>query len=236
VGVKVLNCLGEGSFGDIIAGILYAAGLSQVHVINISLGPLDGIPKNAPGAGRLIAALNKAVNHAGSRGKLVVSASGNAGVNMDKDRNTAWVPAQSGSGISIWAGDIDSNLASYSNFGRSGTWVGAGGGDFTPGSPQIPLPGCALPDSHDGIASVCSTFSIFFGCGPTNVLFGGSGTSFSAPAVAGVAALLDGKHGGALSGGQLRTILSRTADDIGKKGVDAIFSHGRVNAGNAVKK
>jgi hypothetical protein len=29
--------------------------------------------------------------------------------------------------------------------------------------------------------------------------------------------------------------LAQTADDLGKKGVDGTFSHGRVNAGNAVK-
>ena len=52
--------------------------------------------------------------------------------------------------------------------------------------------------------------------------------------VAGVAALVDGKAGGSLSGGQLKTILARTADDVGPNGVDNLFSHGRVNAGNAV--
>jgi len=235
VGVKVLNCLGSGSFGDVIAGILYAASLSDVDVINMSLGAY--FPKNLPGAGPLVGALNKAVNFAGSQGVLVVSAAGNSAADLDRDKNFTSVPAQSGSGISIWAGDIDGGLASYSNSGRSGTWVGAGGGDNTPGSPSVPLPGCLLPTfGHDGIVSVCSTFSLFFGCGPGSYLFNGSGTSFSAPAVSGVAALLDGKHGGALNGGQLRSRLAQTADDLGKKGVDRTFSHGRVNAGNAVNK
>jgi subtilisin family serine protease len=235
VGVKVLNCLGSGSFADIIAGILYAANL-PVDVINMSLGVPGGFPKNVPGGGQLVAALNKAVNHAGSKGVLVVSSAGNDATNMDKDGNRAFVPAQSGSGIAIWAGDIDGNLASYSNFGRSGTLVGAGGGDNTPGSPNIPLPGCLLPAfGHDGIVSVCSTFSLFFGCGPANVLFNGTGTSFSAPLVSGVAALVDGKYGGSKNAGQLKTILKNSADDLGKKGTDGIYSHGRVNAGNAVQ-
>lgn len=238
VGVKVLNCLGSGTFGDIIAGILYAASVPGVEVINMSLGVEGGFPKNASGAGPLVAALNKAVDHAGSKGVLVVSSAGNDATDMDKDGNRVFVPAQSGSGISIWAGDIDGNLASYSNHGRSGSWVGAGGGDFTPGSAQIPLPGCGLPDfGHDGITSVCSSFSLFFGCGSgASVLFNGTGTSFSAPAASGVAALVDGKHGGAKNGGQLRTILSATADDLGQRGVDNTFSHGRVNAREAVKK
>ncbi len=235
VGVKVLSCLGSGSFADVIAGILYASTVPGVEVINMSLGAY--FPKNLPGAGPLVAALNKAVNFAGSQGVLVVSSAGNNGADLDKDGNFTSVPAQSGSGISAWAGDIDGNLAGYSNHGLSGALVGAGGGDSTPGSPQIPLPGCVLPAfGQDGIVSVCSTFSLFFGCGSSSYLFNGTGTSFSAPLVSGVAALVDGKHGGSKNAGQLKTILKNTADDLGKKGADSLFSKGRVNAGNAVQK
>lgn len=235
VGVKVLNCLGRGSFADIIAGILYASSLPDVQVINMSLGAR--FPKNAPGLGLLVAALNKAVNFAASQGVLVVSAAGNDFADLDHDRNFIDVPAQSGSGIAAWAGDIDGNLAGYSNHGLSGALVGAGGGDNTPGSPLVPLPGCTLPaGSQDGIVSICSSFSLFFGCGTGNfVLFGGTGTSFSAPAVSGVAALVDGKHGGSDSPGLLKNILKNTADDLGKPGADNLFSHGRVNANEAVK-
>lgn len=239
IGVKVLNCLGSGTFGDVIAGILFAAGLPQVDVINMSLGAY--FPKNLPGGGPLVAALNKAVNFAqGVSGKLVVSSAGNGdpvtglGIDLDHDGNFVHVPSQSGSGVSAWAGDIDGGLASYSNHGHSGADVGAGGGDSTPGSPQIPLPGCGLPSGHDGIVSVCSPDSLFFPvCGTGNfVLFGGTGTSFSAPAVSGVAALAVGAHG-SMNGGQLKTLLKNTADDLGKKGADNLFSHGRVNAKNA---
>lgn len=234
VGVKVLSCVGSGSFADVIAGILYAASVPGVEVINMSLGAY--FPKDLPGGGQLVGALAKAVNFANTQGVLVVSSAGNQGSDLDKDQNFTHLPSQAGSGIGAWAGDIDGGLASYSNHGRSGAWVGAGGGDNTPGSPQIPLPGCLLPAfGHDGIISVCSTTSLFFGCGSGgNFLFNGSGTSFSAPLVSGVAALVDGKYGGSLNGNQIKTILSQTADDLGKKGVDNIFSHGRVNAGRAV--
>lgn len=234
VGVKVLNCLGSGTFADVIAGILYAANLPDVDVINMSLGAY--FPKNLPGGGPLNAALAKAVNYANSKGVLVVSSAGNNGADLDRDRNSVVLPAQAGAGIGAWAGDIDGNLASYSNHGLTGAWVGAGGGDNTPGSPQIPLPGCGLPaGGHDGIVSVCSTFSLFFGCGPNSYLFNGTGTSFSAPLVSGVAALVDGKAGGSLDAGQLKTILKNTADDLGRIGADNLFSYGRVNAGNAVQ-
>lgn len=237
VGVKVLACNNFGSFSDIIAGILYAAQIPDVHVINMSIQ--GGFYRSTPGIGRLVGAFSNAVNFAQNQGKLLSTIAGNYSTNMDKDFDFYWVPAQAGSGIAAWAGDINGNLASYSNFGRSATWVGAGGGDFTPGSPSIPLPGCVIPAAYqDGIISACaSTSFVIPACQASNdfYLIGGSGTSFAGPLVSGTAALVDGKHGGALSPGELKTILSRTADDIGKNGVDQIFSHGRVNANEAVK-
>lgn len=227
VGVKVLDCGGSGSFLEIISGILYAANLPDVDILNMSL--VAGFPKHLHGAGPLVGAVAKAVNYAESRGKLVVSATGNNGFDMDHDANITWVPAQSGSGIGVYATDILDGLASYSNHGISGSWVGAPGGDFPNVGP--PLPGCPIPNSLEGfVVSVCSSFV----CGtPSNYLVG-DGTSFAAPMVAGVAALVDAKHGGALNGAQLKTILKDTADDLGKPGTDNLFSHGRVNAGNAV--
>lgn len=227
VGVKVLNCGGSGSFGDIISGIIYAANLADVDVINMSL--TAGFNKNLPGGGPLVAAMAKAVNYAGSQGKLVVSAAGNAGSDMDHDSNVTWVPAQSGSGLGIYATSNLDGLASYSNHGVSGTWVGAPGGDFPNTVP--PLPGCPGNNALESLVlSVCSSFV----CPGNNFYIFDAGTSLASPLVAGVAALVDGKHGGALDAGQLKTILKNTADDLGAPGVDNLFSHGQVNAGNAV--
>ena len=237
VAVKVLACDGFGSFGDVIAGIVHAANVPSVDVINMSLGAY--FAKNLPGAGPLVGALNKAVNFAGSRGKLVVSSAGNSAANLDKHKNFISVPAQSGSGISIYATDIGDALASYSNFGRSGTWVGGPGGDKSGGS-TISLSECLIPAVfQDGILGACSSFA--FGgdrcAGGATYIVGAIGTSFAAPLVSGVAALVDGKMSnlGSLNRGQLKTILSRTADDLGRKGVDRIFSRGRVNAAQAVQ-
>lgn len=228
VGVKVLNCTGSGSFADVIAGIVYAANLPDVDVINMSL--TAAFAKSVTGGGPLVAALNRAVNYAGAQGKLVVSAAGNSAVDMDKDANVTWVPAQSGSGLGIYATDINDRLASYSNHGVSGTWVGAPGGDF-PNNAAAPLPGCALNPSLQGLViSVCSSFV----CGADDLYLVGDGTSFASPMVAGVAALVDGQHSGALNAAQLKTILSQSADDLGRTGTDNLFSHGRVNASHAV--
>lgn len=84
------------------------------------------------------------------------------------------------------------------------------------------------------VLSLCSTFDNFFDCSSGDGYLIGDGTSYSAPLVSGVAALIDGQAGGSTNGGQLKTTLKNTADDLGKKGTDVFFSHGRVNAGNAV--
>ena len=234
VAIKVDACNNRGFLVDWIAGILYAASLPDVDVINMSLQ--SRFPKSvAQGSGGFtLAVFNNAVNFAQNQGKLVVSAAGNFGVDLDKDKNFTQIPADAGAGIAVWAGDINGNLASYSNFGRA-TWVGAGGGDFTPG--HDPLPGCFF-GGQDGILSACSTKSVVFPiCGTANdfYLLGFSGTSFATPVVAGVAALVDGAAGGSLNPGQLKTVLKNTADDIGPNGTDVLFSHGRVNAGRAVE-
>jgi subtilisin family serine protease len=59
------------------------------------------------------------------------------------------------------------------------------------------------------------------------------GTSFSAPYVAGTAALLLSSNPG-LTPAEVRTLIKTTADDIGPEGVDPRSGHGLVNASRAV--
>ena len=227
VAVKVLDCLGSGSFLDVIAGILYTADLEDVAVQNLSLGAR--FPKQA--AGPLVAALNKAVNYANSRGQLVVAAAceavgpcGNEALNLNRDKNYTSIPAQSGAAIAIYATTSTDELAEYSDFGNSGTWIGAPGGD---GDNLATL-----------VLGACSQFSVYGLCAGSNEKYlAAAGTSFAAPLVAGVAALIDGKDEnlGSLNGGDLKTKLAKSADDLGKRGVDLVFSHGRLNAGIAVQ-
>lgn len=61
----------------------------------------------------------------------------------------------------------------------------------------------------------------------------GSGTSFAAPHVAGLAALVWSANP-SLTIDQVRTIIETTADDLGAPGYDPQFGHGRVNACRAV--
>jgi subtilisin family serine protease len=56
----------------------------------------------------------------------------------------------------------------------------------------------------------------------------------AAPHAAGVAALVIEANGRALTPDQVRTILERSADDLGKAGNDDYYGLGRVNALRAV--
>jgi subtilisin family serine protease len=83
--VKVLDEAGQGTFGWIIEGILYATSV-RADVINMSLGVTFDVAhagKDNQRLGTLISALNRAINHATASGTLVVSAAGNDAANLN---------------------------------------------------------------------------------------------------------------------------------------------------------
>ncbi len=235
VGVKVLACDGFGSFGDLINGIMYAATLPHVEVINMSLGEL--FPRDLPGLESLTALVAAAIDFATDQGKLVVAAAGNEGLNLDSRSDVILLPSQASNNVaSISATTIEDRLASYSNHGLTGALVAAPAGDLP--NPLAELPGCPISlESLSGIMGACSQFSIVIPeCQTADDFYVLEfiGTSASSAHAAGVAALADAAADD-LSPSELREVLVDSADDLGPDGPDPIFSNGRINAGEAVK-
>jgi lantibiotic leader peptide-processing serine protease len=220
--VKVLDASGSGSFADLITGIVYAAD-NGADVINMSLGALvDSSDKETR---TLIFHLQAAINYARARGVVIVAASGNDGLDLTAiPPEIVSIPAELPGVISVGATapvnqtNFD-KLASYSNFGWTGTPFGgvplvAPGGDLVAGGVL-----------QDLIISACSQFSSF-GCGPADYLIG-AGTSFASPMVAGEGAVLRSIVGNSLGGARINyDCVLRGADPVGPS---SQYGRGRMN-------
>lgn len=221
IAVKVLGASGSGPIGAVIAGIYYATDVGA-QVINMSLGL--AIPKNAKGASTLLAAMNRAVNYAHRHGVFVVSAAGNEFTDLQHDRNFVELPCEAGVQVCVSATGNGDTHASYSNYGVSAIDVAAPGGDGPPSLATWILGPCSSRNVNP----------LFQNCKNRVSYIIATGTSASAPHVAGLGAYLDSQFGGQLNGSQIATLIEQNADDIGKPGTDQFFGKGRINVVNTV--
>ncbi len=242
VAVKVLTEEeGSGSFSWINAGIVYAAN-NGADVINMSLGArfnrngfyydengnLAKIP--AVHIQNLILTQQRAINYAWKKGAVIITSAGNNGSNADGNGSTFIIPAELQNVVAVsatapdyWYRDISLGIepildipASYTDFGKSLINIAAPGGDFD-----------FYPQSFWNFDMIIST-------GPGDSFYLSAGTSFAAPHVAGVAALVISKYDGKMKPQAVVKKLLKTADKIDGNGKSSYFGQGRVNAYRAV--
>lgn len=221
---------GSGSFGAVLAGVLYAADI-DADVANMSLG--GGFGK--AGNGRFVGMINSVFNYAHRQGLLVVVSAGNEAIDLDHDGNlyktycttpnticvSATGPAVATS-ANVFSG-LDS-FAGYSNYGRSAINVAAPGGTG----------GSSRPRGY--VTAACSRSAVSAGlgiCRTGTFVVGSNGTSMASPHVSGLAALIV-EQVGKNKPAQVKAILQQSADDIYFPGTDPYSGKGRINVPRAL--
>ena len=231
---------------SIFLGIIYAA-QHGADVINISAGNspfLRATSKNFVHFDHL------AVQYALQKGvSAVVVAAGNEAFDFDHAGNlteefcdvpgvicvSATGPTNSGPEYLGPFANVDSS-SFYTNYGVSAIDVAAPGGNLS-----FDNAGNIIGDSY--IFTACATTDRQFDSGGNLVpglcsgngitTAGGIGTSFAAPEVSGLAALLVSQLGHG-NGAQVRNAIENSADDLGKPGVDPLYGKGRINVARAL--
>jgi subtilisin family serine protease len=229
--VKVLNVFGTGPFEGVIAGVLHAVDV-RADVINMSLGAYLDWSTAEGELKALLVALQRAILHATSRGVLVVASSGNDGANLDADGSFIHVPSQMLGVVSVSATgpqnqmDFD-GLAPYSNFGRTGVTLAAPGGNAG-----------STGNGLDGILGACSSFQLAlpFACTTSDYVSGGDGTSFAAPHVSGLAAVVESAARGNQFGLVLSACAIAGADRIDGQLLSPAYGFGRIDVFDSVQR
>ncbi|MGC9521466.1 MAG: S8 family serine peptidase [Anaerolineae bacterium] len=208
--LRVLDAKGDGNSADVAAAVDWAR-MNGAKIINLSLG---GSERSET--------LQDAINRAHNAGLLVVAAMGNG------PTSTPYYPAAYTNVMAVAATDINDGKAPYSNTGAHCDIAAPGGALF----------GC---HSSYGIYSTLPIYEVYL----TNPASGLTctyyreydymqGTSQAAPFVSGLAALLWSLDP-SLTPDEVQTTIQATAVDLGDKGWDSVFGHGRIDALSAVE-
>ena len=201
--VKVLDDFGQSTSSVVAAGIDWATD-NGADIINLSLGnPLCPWPCDDP-------VLNAAIDAAVTAGVLIIAASGN-------DGGSVAYPANHPDVVGVGAVGADGLITSYSSRGPDIDLV-APGGDLAQDLNSDGDPDGILVESFDSFG-----WDYFYW----------DGTSFAAPIVTAVAAMVMELSPEAPAAA-VRAALEVTAIDKGAAGFDNTYGHGLVNAGEAV--
>src|SRR5947208_6886686 len=229
--VKVADSTNTHTAGRIISGIVYAAD-EGADVINVSRGS-ERHKSQSPGT---VAAFERAVNYAFRKGALVVSVPFNDAADLDHNGDIVRLPCEAANAICAaatgptgassingpWV-DVDAP-APYTAFGRSAISVAAPGGTGNPGQFRRFWALCTTTPTATTGAPACRAHQ---------AIAQPAGTSFAAPHVAGLAALLVAQLGHG-NPALIRARILQSADDLGEHGVDPYYGKGRINVARAL--
>ena len=229
--VKITDSTFATSAGRIITGIMYAAD-QGADVINISTGSQRDKSTN-PGA---VAAFERAASYAFRKGAVVVSLPFNDGADLDHNGDIVRFPCEAAQVICVSATgptgaasvngpweNVDA-IAPYSAFGRSAVSVAAPGGAGEVGQNRRMWVPCTTTPTRTTLAP---------GCLRNQLVVQPVGTSFAAPHVSGLAALLVSQLGHG-NPALIRQRILQSADDVGQPGTDPFYGRGRINVARAL--
>jgi len=235
IAVKVLSMTGSGSFESVASGILYAADSANADVINMSLGAevdpsQDGVPA-------LLELMTRVIHEAEKQGKIVISAAGNSGLNLDVGTIVATPCEESTVCVSATGPLLQQNFdqpAFYTNYGKTAIDVAAPGGnadtaDASKYQNEDLIIGACSRRASDQTLVVCRTNTD----GVEYFYAFAAGTSMATPHVSAEAAMIH-SYFPTLSVAGIKSKILGTADDIGPKGRDVYSNYGRINVAKAL--
>lgn len=200
--VRVLDEYGEGSMSDIMSGVDYAV-QNGCNVLNLSLA---GVPGDSLGWHPLHVSIANAVNN----DVIVICATGNEGV------GELSYPAAFPEAIAVGAVDYYKDITPYSQYGANMDFVAPGGyvyqdidndGYYDGG---IIIPSFSLVGSDVDVGDIS--------------LFYGEGTSYAAPHITAIAALLYSL--GFTDPYDIEYMLRQSCEDLGAAGYDEVYGWG----------
>jgi subtilisin family serine protease len=205
--LKAVNNFGHTRTSYVAQAIAYAAD-NGARVINLSVGD-KGTTK----------VLQAAIDYAYSKGVVIVVAAGNEGVEL-KDYGIAG----SDKVLTIATTGFEDQRAVFSNWGNVSV--------AAPGLDILSLR-ARRTDTMLGMEGVKYTAGAAY-VGEDKRYYRASGTSFSAPIVAGLASLMIANDP-SLTNRQVMNIIKSTARDVGTPGVDQYTGYGIIDARAALK-